>query len=382
MNRKDLGHLTRRHFLGSMAGAAALAGSGSLLAAGPAAAADAGGDLNVLGWSVYWSQEMIDLFKEKTGISLHIIGATTDQEMFTKLQSGGGDFDVVYANAGWSPLYDSAGLIEQISLDEVAGARDNLFPMFYSDPRLPYVADPNKALRLFPNMWSPFAMLWRRDLFGADEEISWTRLWDKRVPNGSAVFQGVAGDDLLALAGLTNGGAKDKLYAMEGEDLDKAIEAMRKLKPFQISDGLPDVQERFRTNKASIGMVGELGLDEQINTALGSQIVETALPKEGSLGWVDGPMLLKGARNRANAVKLFEFISSEVRYIELMFEANVSALCSRKGVESLIAKGGDSAALLKEIRADQPEVVSELVMISPPADPVAYASAWDKVLAS
>jgi spermidine/putrescine transport system substrate-binding protein len=382
MNRKDLGHLTRRHFLGSMAGAAALAGSGSLLAAGPAAAADAGGDLNVLGWSVYWSQEMIDLFKEKTGISLHIIGATTDQEMFTKLQSGGGDFDVVYANAGWSPLYDSAGLIEQISLDEVAGARDNLFPMFYSDPRLPYVADPNKALRLFPNMWSPFAMLWRRDLFGADEEISWTRLWDKRVPNGSAVFQGVAGDDLLALAGLTNGVAKDKLYAMEGEDLDKAIEAMRKLKPFQISDGLPDVQERFRTNKASIGMVGELGLDEQINTALGSQIVETALPKEGSLGWVDGPMLLKGARNRANAVKLFEFISSEVRYIELMFEANVSALCSRKGVESLIAKGGDSAALLKEIRADQPEVVSELVMISPPADPVAYASAWDKVLAS
>jgi hypothetical protein len=93
-------------------------------------------------------------------------------------------------------------------------------------------------------------------------------------------------------------------------------------------------------------------------------------------------MLLKGARNRANAVKLFEFISSEVGYIELMFEANVSALCSRKGVESLIAKGGDSAALLKEIRADQPEVVSELVMISPPADPVAYASAWDKVLAS
>ena len=84
----------------------------------------------------------------------------------------------------------------------------------------------------------------------------------------------------------------------------------------------------------------------------------------------------------ADAVKLFEFISSEVRYIELMFEANVSALCSRKGVESLIAKGGDSAALLKEIRADQPEVVSELVMISPPADPVAYASAWDKVLAS
>lgn len=382
MKRKDGGRLTRRQFLGSAAGAAVMASASPLLGAGRATAAEAGGELNVLGWSVYWSQEMIDLFKEKTGISLHIIGATTDQEMFTKLQSGGGDFDIVYANAGWSPLYDSAGLIEQIVLDEVPGARNNLFPMFYSDPRLPYVADPDKALRLFPNMWSPFAMLWRRDLFGADEEVSWTRLWDKRVPNGSVVFQGVAGDDLLALAGLTNGVAKDKLYAMEGEQLDQAVEAMRKLKPFQISDGLPDVQERFRTNKASIGMVGELGLDEQINKALGSDVVKTALPKEGSLGWVDGPMLLKGARNRANAIKLMEFISSDTRYIELMFDANVSALCSRAGVESMIAKGGNAAALLKEIKADQPEVVSELVMISPPADPVAYSSAWDKVLGS
>ena len=73
---------------------------------------------------------MIALFKERTGITLQIIGASTDQEMFTKLKAGGaGEYDLVYANAGWTPLYNQAGLIEPLAISEVSAA-SNLFPEF------------------------------------------------------------------------------------------------------------------------------------------------------------------------------------------------------------------------------------------------------------
>ena len=379
MDTPQIRRMSRRRFLGSSAIAASLLTAG--LGWSRASAEDAG-ELIVLGWSVYWPPEMIALFKKLTGINLKIIGADTDQDMFTKLQAGGaGEYDVVYANAGWTPLYHKSGLIEPIALADFPDATKNLYSQFYSTASLPFVLEPGKTLLFYPNSWSPMALLWRPDIVKPDGQPSWSMMWNSNVPRGTVILSMGAGDDYLAIGGLATGVPKDQLYSMNADQLAQVVTAMRKLKPFQMVDGVPDLRARFRTDKATIGLVGQLGAAAQINDEAGKHLLDIAIPKEGSLGWVDGAMLIKGAKNRANALKMMDFMGSNLAYLRLLLENNGSSLCSRTGTEAIIAAGGADAATLKQIEGDHPEIVEQVVMQAPPTDPAAYSAAWDKVVA-
>lgn len=372
--------LTRRSFLNrSLAAGTALAFGSAL--PGPARAADAG-EVVVLGWIPYWTPETTAMLKERTGITLRIIGASTDQEMFTKLKAGGAsEYDLVYANAGWAPTYFRSGLIEPIMVDEVEATK-NLYPEFINTPTLPFVSEPGKSLLLYPNMWSPLALVWRKDTIKPQGEPSWTLFWDPSVPKGSLILAGGGGDDFLAIGGLARGVPRDQVYAMSPDQLKDVVESMRALKPFQILAGAePEYRARIREGKASIGLASQIGVATMINTEAKADIASAAIPKEGSLGWVDGPMLVKGARNRANAIALLNFIGSDLAYGKAIFKETGGSPCSRTVTEALLAGGGPDAELIKAIQADQPALTAQLTMQSPPADPAAYAEAWDTVLA-
>lgn len=364
---------------GVMKGAAALAVAGTL--GRRAFAADAG-ELVVLGWIPYWSDAATRLFKEKTGITLKMVGASTDQEMFTKLTAGGsGGYDVVYANAGWTPLYQQAGLIEPLQVADIPAAQ-YLHKEFVEAASLPFVAEPGRALLFYPNMWSPLALTWLKDVVAAPEQPSWTMMWDSSVPKGSLIFAGGGGDDFLAVGGLARGVPRDKVYAMGEAELADVVEAMRKLKPFQILVGAePEFRARFRDGRATIGLSSQIGAASLINDEAGKPIALGAIPKEGSIGWVDGPMLVKDAKNRANAMAFFDFIGSDLDYGRLIFRDTGGSPCSARLTGELLAGGGTDAALIKTIQADNPKLALDIVMQAPPSDPAAYAAAWDSVLA-
>ncbi|MCH4541901.1 MULTISPECIES: ABC transporter substrate-binding protein [Hyphomicrobiales] len=369
--------LTRRTFL-TVAGGAALAAPMVL----KAQAADSG-EVVVMGWAPYWTAEMTQLFKAKTGLKLRMIGAAADQEMFTKVRAGGaGDYDLVYANAGWTPVYNQAGLIEPIAIDEVK-ASSNLYPEFLNTASLPFVSSPGKELLFYPNMWSPLAMVWLDSAIKAPDTVSWKMLWDASIKPGTILLGGGGGDDFLAVGGLALGLKREEVYSMSAEQLDTVVANMRKLKPFQILSGAEqEFRARFRSGKATIGLASQIGVAALINAEAKEDIAKAAIPVEGSLGWVDGPMLMKNAKNRANAMAFLEFIGSDVDYGKMIFKETGGSPCSRTVTEAIVAGGGDDAQTIKTIQADNPALATQVVMQAPPADPVAYAEAWDKVLAS
>lgn len=369
--------LTRRTFL-TVAGGAALAAPAVLRAQ----AADKG-EVAVLGWAPYWGAEMTELFKRETGITLRMVGAAADQDMFTKVRAGApGDYDLVYANAGWVPVYNKAGLIEPITVDEVK-ATSNLYPEFLNATSLPFVDTPGKSVLLYPNMWSPLAMVWLESAVKAPETVSWKLFWEAKVEPGTILLGGGAGDDFLAVGGLALGLKREEVYAMNADQLSQVVANFRKLKPFQILAGAEqEFRARFRSGKATLGLAPMIGMAALINEEAGKEIAKAAIPVEGSLGWVDGPMLMKGAKNRANALAFLEFIGSNVEYGKMIFKSVGGSPCSRTLTEALLAGGGRDAQTIKSIQADKPVLATQVVMQAPPADPVAYAEAWDKVLAS
>jgi spermidine/putrescine transport system substrate-binding protein len=334
-----------------------------------------------VGGENYVDPEIQKRFEKATGIKMRGIAAESDQDMFTKLKAGGGrQYDVVFANCGFSPLYYKSNLIEAIDLNEVQASR-HLWPIFKENTDFPYVVAKDKTM-LYPSMWASFGIVWNTEKTDIAAPYSWTSLWDPKLPKGKVIFQG-AGDDFLSLAGLALKVPRDQIYSMTGPTLQKAADYLAKLKPFQISKSSDQVTaDAIRTGKAWAGQATSLGLAYRINQKAGKEVARIEVPSEGALGWVDGPQLVKNAKNRANALKFIDFLCGNPDMQKWLWQANRFGMASKASSDEIMAGGAAlQADVYKSLGGGKPQLAEKLVFQGPPADPQEWTAAYDKVIA-
>ena len=368
--------ISRRVFVKGSAGAA-LALSG--LSTFPASSKADSGTVVVMAWENYVDAEIQKRFHAATGITVRGVAADSDQDMFTKLKAGGGEqYDIVFANAGFCPFYHKAGLTEPLDLNEIPAAK-NLWPIFKTNADFPYVLEANKTL-LYPSMWASFGICWNVDQFQVPAPYSWKSLWD--APKGKVILQG-AGDDFISLAGLALGVPRSEIYAMTGPTLKKAADYLRQLKPFQISASSDLVTaDAIRTGKAVVGQATSLGLAYRINEKAGKHVADIKLPSEGALGWVDGPQLVKGAKNRKNALKFIDFLMGDPAMQDWLWQSNVFGMASQTTSERILKSGAQlNAPVYDALGGGKPELATNMVFQAPSNYPKEWAAAYDAVLA-
>jgi spermidine/putrescine transport system substrate-binding protein len=374
------GRVSRRQFIGKSAGVAlSIGGTAGFLAA---CGGSSGGEVNVLSWISYVDPTVTKLFKKAyPNIAFNGVAAAADQDMFTKMQAGGGNqYDIVFCNCGWTPTYYKNGLTEPIDLTQFSNYKA-LYPEFREDTKLPYVMSPNKTL-LYPNMWASLSMTWNTTVaFQPKEPYSWSAMWDPAIPKDRVQLMG-SGQDFLAMTGLELGIPKEKVYAMKGAELQAAVKRLRQLKPFQVN---PDVNAQFRqaiiSEKAWIGFTSDLSAAPLSNLEAKKTVAKSVVPKQGTLGWVDGPQLVKGAKNRKNALKFLEFWGSNQELLTYLWKAYRFAQTNQHQVESIIKGGGADAAFLLGIQGNQPELATKIEFQRPPDNPQLWSAAYDQVLA-
>src|SRR5262245_18427352 len=378
-SRKAGARISRRAFVGSSAAALAVSSLSSVLTSRRAASQTGSGTVVVMAWENYVHPEIQKRFHEATGITVRGIAADSDQDMFTKLQAGGGDqYDIVFANAGFCPLYHQAGLTEPLDLDQIPAAK-NLWPIFKTNTDFPYILAANKTL-LYPSMWASFGICWNIDKFQVPAPYSWKSLRD--APKGKVILQG-AGDGFLSLAGLALGVPRSEIYSMTGPTLKKAADYLRELKPFQISASSDIVTaDAIRTGKAVVGQATSLGLAYRINEKAGKHVADIQLPKEGALGWVDGPQLVKGAKNRENALKFIDFLMGDAAMQDWLWQYNVFGMASQTTSERIMKTGAQlNAPVYEALGGMKPDIAKSMVFQGPSRNPKEWAAAYDKVLA-
>src|SRR3954454_14391354 len=110
--------LNRRSALGLMGGAAALSFAGK--------SARAVAPLKVLNWQGYGTDEKwaLDLFKQKTGLSVVHDYFNSEQEMLTKLRTSPGTYDVVLMNNIYVGQAAKEGLIQPIDTSKISNFAD------------------------------------------------------------------------------------------------------------------------------------------------------------------------------------------------------------------------------------------------------------------
>jgi spermidine/putrescine transport system substrate-binding protein len=374
--------VTRRAFIGKSAGMALAIGGGSSAFLAACGGGSTGGSINVLSWISYVDPNVTKIFRKAfPNITFNGVAAADDPTMFTKLKAGGGEqYDIVFCNCGWTPTYHKAGLTETIDLTQFPNYKA-LYPEFREDTKLPYVVAPNQTL-LYPNMWASQSMTWNTTVaYQPSEPYSWTDMWSKQIPPDHVQLMG-GGEEFLAIAGLSLGVPKNEIYSMKGAQLEAAVKRLRELKPYQVNpDVVPQFREAIKSKKAWIGFTSDLSAAPLINRESKAHVAESVIPKEGTTGWVDGPQLVKGAKNHANALKFLEFWGSNQALLSYLWKAYRFAQANEHQVNSIIAEGGEEAAFLTGIKGNQPHLATEIEFERPPDDPKLWTEAYDKVLA-
>ena len=67
-----------------------------LLALAVGAGALAEGSITVFNWYDYIDEAVISMFQQETGIQVKYANFTTNEEMYAKLSSGAGEYDVIF----------------------------------------------------------------------------------------------------------------------------------------------------------------------------------------------------------------------------------------------------------------------------------------------
>ena len=378
---KAPGH-TRRTFIGRSAGMAlAVGGSSAFLAACGGSSGDSKDEVVVLTFVSYADADIKRLWAEANpDITMRAVPAADDSELLIKLKAGGAaDYDVVWCDFGYAPAFNATGLIELMDLNEIKAAED-LYPEFREDVEaFPYLVEPNKAIG-FPGQWAATSMTYNTKVdFQPAAPYSWNQLWDPAVPENATGFQGTAPDGIIATAGLAKGYTPREVYNLAGTDLQGVADYLKELKPFRLVESDPGMRNAIRKEEVWLGLTATTGFADKINQEAGEDIAASVVPEEGSLGFIDGPMLVKDAKNRDNALTYVNWFMSDQKLRDYLLDAYRAAPCSKTTVERFVAAGGEQAHLVEILKGAEPDIAAKITQVQAPKDPKAYAAAWDEI---
>lgn len=380
---------TRRQFLRLSAGASAgafLAACGSSGGSTPAPAASSssapgaassapgaatspapqGGTLNFLTWSDHWSKDELAGVQQSTGITVNITELADNIDGFNKLSQVRGQLDLVSGDALWVPKYYDAGLIEAIDINSFQVAQQ-----LYSIARqFDFWTKPEGYLA-YPWGWSPIQIVYNPKYVSPAPD-GWDALIDPKY-KGRVVMENQP-TDIMLFAGIATG-AKD-IYNMTDAELATAKDWLKQLKP----NVLKLVQQNNETIQSLASeeawlSTQNLGAPDRVKNAGGPEVM-AIIPKEGTTGFIDGEMTVKGGQNQA-LVKPYLEAGAQAEYVAQNFIDNGRPLWNEKAYQLLVDSGKKDLA--DRYLYNQPELALKMRLKGPAGNTDAYISAFNEV---
>jgi spermidine/putrescine-binding protein len=349
--------LTRRRFLQASAGAGAavlLAGRlGSSVRAQSAAPITAEpGPLNFLTWSDHWNPDALSQINSELGIAVATSDLSDNSDGLAKLAAGNSGLDLVSGDALWVPAYDAQGLLEPMDLSELAVANE-LYPMA---KEFPFFTGANGYLA-YPWGWSPIQIAYNpaNVTSGAD---SWNLLVDPAYA-GRVVMENQP-IDIMLFAGKAIGAVDP--YNMTDEELGKAKDWLTALKPnvLKLVAQNGEVRDALVSGEAWIG-TSNLGMPDRVKDAGGPEVV-AFVPKEGTVGFIDGEMAVKGAPNLVR-IKPYLEAAATAEWVAQNFLDWGRPLWNEKAYQVLVDMGEKDRA--DRYLYNQPEVALQMTLKGP-----------------
>lgn len=252
------------------------------------------GQVIVYNWGEYIDPDVIDLFKEETGIDVVYEEYETNEIMYPKIQSGAIAYDVVCPSDYMIQRMIDNDLLAEINYDNIP----NLKYIDDTYMKMSQGFDPENKYSV-PYLWGTVGILYNKSM--VDEPVdSWGILWDEKYKDSILMQDSVRDAFAVALKYLG--------YSLNSTDLDELQAAKNLLieqKPLVQAYVIDQVRDKMIGNEAALGVIysGEALYCQEENLDL-----EYAIPKEGTNLWIDSWVIPKNAKNKENAEAFINFL--------------------------------------------------------------------------
>lgn len=295
-----------------------------------------GVSINVYNWGEYisdGSDDMMDInkeFEELTGIRVYYSTFATNEELYSKLRSGGAAYDVIIPSDYMIGKMISEEMLEPLDFANIPNHE------FIDEKFLGSLYDPENRFSV-PYTWGYVGIIYNKNMVFEDEITSWDILWDERYFGDILMFANPR--DAFAIAQAKLG------YSMNSTDpdeLEDCLEELKRQKPLVQAYVMDEIFDKMLGGEAALApyYAGDALTMMAENEDLGF-----AVPREGTNIFVDAACVPKGAKSK-EAAEL---------YINFLCEPEVSAANSE-----YIGYATPNAAAL--------EILDEEIV----EDPVAY----------
>ncbi len=276
----------RRDFLkGTGAAAAALSFGGT-------AALAASKQVNVYNWDTYIGETTLESYTAATGVEVTYDLYANLEEMYAKFQEGNPGYDVIFPSDYMMETMIKAGMLEELDRAKIPNFQ-NVDPNFL-DPTF----DPG-AKHNAPYFWGSVGIGYRKSK--VDEPKSWGDIFDSDKYSGRIALLAdsrfVLALVLMYLGHSANSTSPTEIAAAR----DLLIRQKKHLKAFVPDSG----QDMLIAGDVDIVMEWN---GDVLKVMAEDDDLSYVLPDEGSVIWIDGLCIPKGAPNLENAYSFINHI--------------------------------------------------------------------------
>jgi len=325
-----------------------------------------GGTLNFLTWSDHWSKDELAAVKSSTSIDVQITELADNIDGFNKLNQVHGQLDLVSGDALWVPKYYDAGLVQAFDLSSLAVSQQ----LYAISRSFDFWTKPDGYLA-YPWGWSPIQIVYNPANVtpGAN---SWQLLVDPKY-KGKIVMENQP-TDIMLFAGIATG-AKD-IYNMTDAELAACKDWLTKLKPnvYKLVQQNNETITALANGEAWIG-TQNLGAPDRIKDAGGPEMV-AFVPDEGTTGFIDGEMMVKGGANQPLVLPYLE-VGAQAEWVAQNFLDNGRPLFNEKAY-SLLVDGGHKDKADRYLY-NQPDQALKMRLKGPAGNLDAYINVFNSV---
>lgn len=248
--------------------------------------------LKVYNWGDYIDEAVLDMFTEETGIRVDYSTFASNEEMYAKLKSGAGDYDVIFPSDYMIERMSKEGLLAPI---DTAGLEN-----------YPYIGDDFKNMEFDPKnqysvpyMWGTVGILYNTSMVD-DPVNSWNILWDEKYSGQIMMYNSSRDSMMVALSRLGY-----DINTRNEAQIEEAIQSLIEQKPHVLAYVEDEVGDKMIAGEGAFAVVYS---GEAVLAMGGNEDLDYVIPQEGSNIWVDSMAIPESSSMKDEAVRFINFL--------------------------------------------------------------------------
>lgn len=247
----------------------------------------------IYNWEQYIDESVVEEFR-KVHPDVDVVYETfsTNEDMYTKLKNGGGDYDVIFPSEYILKKLIGEGELAELNFDNIPNAK------YIAEQCKGQDYDPEGKYTV-PYMWGTLGIIYDKTKV-TEDEITWDVLFGTKYK----VIMMKSIRDAFAAALASNG------CSINSKDESEVVAAREKLSKQMKQDnfygyGFDDIDDKMIRGEADAALIYS---GDAITAMRENKNLAYAVPKDGSNKWFDAMAVPKSSKNKELAEEFINFM--------------------------------------------------------------------------